>query len=109
MGQAKQAGGCFQSVKRQREYQGYRSGTPELTSSASSLPILIGAGHDRGGRFCCRRSSMHWAARYKSASRARPKRAPGWSDRLTGSLYRCPRAGNAARASCESDNRDRQA
>ena len=33
----------FQSVKRQREYQGYRSGTPELTGPASSMPILIGA------------------------------------------------------------------
>jgi hypothetical protein len=33
----------FQSVKRQREYLGYRSGTPELTGPESSLPILIGA------------------------------------------------------------------
>jgi hypothetical protein len=33
----------FQSVKRQREYLGYRSGTPELAGPESSLPILIGA------------------------------------------------------------------
>ena len=41
---ASDAGGrVFQSVKRQREYLGYRSGTPELTGPESSLPILIGA------------------------------------------------------------------
>ena len=34
----------LQSVKRQREYQGYRNtGAPELTGSGSSMPILIGA------------------------------------------------------------------
>ena len=41
---ASEAGGrVFQSVKRQREYQNYRSGPPELTGSASSMPTLIGA------------------------------------------------------------------
>jgi len=33
----------FQSVKRQREYQTYRTGPPEQTGSASSMPTLIGA------------------------------------------------------------------
>src|SRR5260221_3942951 len=36
-------GRVFQSVKRQREYQGYRPSTPEPESSGRSMPILIGA------------------------------------------------------------------
>src|SRR5260221_14246243 len=35
-------GRVFQSVKRQREYQGYRPSTPEPESSGRSMPILIG-------------------------------------------------------------------
>src|SRR3978361_883559 len=37
-------GRVFQSVKRQREYPGYRPRTPEPESSGTSMPILIGAG-----------------------------------------------------------------
>jgi hypothetical protein len=31
------------SVKRQNEYQGYRSGPPERTVTISSMPVLLGA------------------------------------------------------------------
>src|SRR5262249_23487103 len=38
-----EAGAVIPSVKRQNEYQGYRSGPPERTITISSMPVLVGA------------------------------------------------------------------
>ena len=99
--QASEAGGrVFQSVKRQREYQGYRSGTPELTGSASSLPILIGAAMIAAAILL---STFVNALGSRYIGFEGPTEESAWLvDRLTGSLYRC-RAPERGKASCDSD------
>lgn len=90
----------FQSVKRQREYQGYRSGTPELTGSASSLPILIGAAMIAAAILL---STFVNALGSRYIGFEGPTEESAWLvDRLTGSLYRC-RAPERGKASCDSD------
>src|SRR5882672_8379124 len=37
------AGAVFHPVRSKSEYQGYRTGAPDQTSSITSMPILIGA------------------------------------------------------------------
>jgi hypothetical protein len=90
----------FQSVKRQREYQGYRSGTPEISGSASSLPILIGAAMIAAAILL---STFVSALGSRYVGFEGPTEESAWLvDRLTGSLYRC-RAPERGKASCDSD------
>ncbi len=90
----------FQSVKRQREYQGYRSGTPEITGSASSLPILIGAAMIAAAILL---STFINALGSRYVGFEGPTEESAWLvDRLTGSLYKC-RAPERGKASCDSD------
>jgi hypothetical protein len=90
----------FQSVKRQREYQGYRSGTPEVSGSASSLPILIGAAMIAVAILL---STFVSALGNRYVGFEGPNEESAWLvDRLTGSLYKC-RAPERGRASCEAD------
>jgi hypothetical protein len=90
----------FQSVKRQREYQGYRSGTPEVSGSASSLPILIGAAMIAVAILL---STFVSALGSRYVGFEGPNEESAWLvDRLTGSLYKC-RAPERGRASCEAD------
>jgi hypothetical protein len=90
----------FQSVKRQREYQGYRSGTPEVSGSASSLPILIGAAMIAAAILL---STLITALGSRYIGFEGPTEESAWLvDRLTGSLYRC-RAPERGKASCEGD------
>jgi hypothetical protein len=90
----------FQSVKRQREYQGYRSGTPEVSGSASSLPILIGAAMIAAAILL---STFVSALGNRYVGFEGPTEESAWLvDRLTGNLYKC-RAPERGRASCDSD------
>jgi hypothetical protein len=90
----------FQSVKRQREYQRYRNGTPEVTGSASSLPILIGAALIAAAILL---STFINALGNRYVGFEGPTEESAWLvDRLTGTLYRC-RAPERGRASCDSD------
>ena len=90
----------FQSVKRQREYQGYRSGTPELTGSASSLPILIGAAMIAAAILL---STLITALGSRYVGLESPTEESAWLvDRLTGNVYKC-RALERGKASCEGD------
>ena len=90
----------FQSVKRQREYQGYRSGTPEVAGSASSLPILIGAAMIAAAILL---STFVNVLGNRYVGFEGPTEESAWLvDRLTGSLYKC-RAPERGKASCDSD------
>jgi hypothetical protein len=90
----------FQSVKRQREYQGYRSGTPEDAGSASSLPILIGAAIIAAAILL---STFVNVLGNRYVGFEGPTEESAWLvDRLTGSLYKC-RAPERGKAACESD------
>jgi hypothetical protein len=90
----------FQSAKRQREYSGYRSGTPEVTGSASSLPILIGAAMIAAAILL---STFINALGSRYVGFEGPTEESAWLvDRLTGSLYKC-RAPDRGKASCDSD------
>ena len=88
------------SVKRQREHQNYRTGTPDRTGPASAMPVLIGAAMIAaaillstlitalGGRYLAFEGSTEESA---------------WLvDRLTGNLYRC-QAPERGKASCEAE------
>jgi hypothetical protein len=88
----------FQSVKRQREYQGYRPSTPEPESSGSSMPILIGAGMIAAAILL---STLISALGNRYVGVESPTEESAWLvDRLTGSVYRC-QAPERGRASCE--------
>jgi len=90
----------FQSVKRQREYQGYRSGTPEISGSASSLPILIGAAMIAAAILL---STFVSALGSRYVGFEGPTEESAWLvDRLTGSVYKC-RAPDRGKASCEGE------
>jgi len=90
----------FQSVKRQREYQGYRSGTPEVTDQASSLPILIGAAMIAAAILL---STFVNVLGNRYVGFEGPTEESAWLvDRLTGNVYRC-QAREYGKASCESE------
>jgi hypothetical protein len=90
----------FQSVKRQREYQGYRTGPPEVAGGASSMPILIGAAMIAAAILL---STFINALGSRYAGFEGPNEEAAWLvDRLTGSIYKC-RAPDHGKASCESD------
>jgi hypothetical protein len=88
----------FQSVKRQREYQGYRPSTPEPESSGSSMPILIGAAMIAAAILL---STLISALGSRYVGIESPTEETAWLvDRLTGSIYRC-QASERGRASCD--------
>jgi hypothetical protein len=88
----------FQSVKRQREYQGYRPSTPEPESSGSSMPILIGAAMIAAAILL---STLINALGSRYVGLESPTEETAWLvDRLTGSVYRC-QATERGRASCD--------
>jgi hypothetical protein len=91
----------FQSVKRQREYQAYRSsGAPELRDPASSVPILIGAAMIAAAILL---STFINALGNRYVGFEGPTEESAWLvDRLTGNLYRCS-APERGKASCEGD------
>ena len=90
----------MQSVKRQREYLGYRTSTPEPTSSGSSMPTLIGAAMIAAAILLSTLISS-LGSRYVGIES--PTDESAWLvDRMTGTVYKCE-ASHAGRASCEAE------
>lgn len=90
----------FQSVKRQREYQGYRTSAPELPNSGSAMPILIGAAMIAAAIVL---STLINALGSRYVGFESPTEESAWLvDRLTGTVYKC-QASERGRASCETD------
>jgi len=88
----------FHTVKRQRDYPGYRPNAPEPASSGSSLPILIGAGLIAAAILL---STLISALGSRYVGFESPTEESAWLvDRLTGRVYRC-QAPERGRASCE--------
>ena len=88
----------MQSVKRQREYLGYRTSAPEPTSSGSSMPTLIGAAMIAAAILL---STLINALGSRYAGFESPTEESVWLvDRLTGHVYKCT-APQPGRASCE--------
>ena len=88
------------SVKRQNEYQGYRTGTPDRTTSINSMPILIGAAMIAAAILL---STLVTALGTRYFGFEGPTEDSAWLiDRLTGHVYRCeaPARGPAA---CDAD------
>ena len=99
-GGIKQAGRVFQSVKRQREYQGYRTSAPEQASSGSSMPTLIGAAMIAAAILL---STLINALGGRYVGFESPTEESAWLvDRLTGTVYKC-QAAHPGRASCETE------
>jgi hypothetical protein len=98
---ASEAGGrVFQSVKRQREYLGYRTAAPELVGSGSSMPILIGAAMIAAAILL---STLISALGSRYVGIESPTEESAWLvDRLTGTVYKC-RALERGKASCETE------
>ena len=90
----------FQSVKRQREYQGYRPNPPEPESSGSSMPTLIGAAMIAAAILL---STLVNALGSRYVGFESPTEESAWLvDRLTGHVYKC-HAPQPGRASCEAE------
>ena len=88
----------FQSVKRQREYQGYRPSNPEPERFGGSMPILIGAAMIAAAILL---STLINALGSRYVGVESPVEETAWLvDRLTGSVYRC-QATEPGRASCD--------
>ena len=88
------------STKRQTEYQGYRSGTPDRQIVISSMPILIGAVLIAAAILL---STFVNALGTRYLGFEGPNEESAWLiDRLTGHVYRCE-APARGRASCDAD------
>ena len=88
----------FSSVKRQREDQDYRRGTPDRSGPASSMPVLIGAAMIAVAILL---STLITALGSRYIGFESPTEESAWLvDRLTGNVYRC-QAPDRGKASCE--------
>ena len=88
------------SVKRQSEYQGYRTGMPDRPISINSMPILIGAVLIAAAILL---STLITALGTRYLGFEGPTEESAWLiDRLTGSIYRCE-APARGKASCIAD------
>jgi hypothetical protein len=93
-------GAVISSVKRQSEYQGYRTGSPDRPVTINSMPILIGAALIAGAILL---STLVTALGTRYLGFEGPTEESAWLiDRLTGSIYRCE-APTRGKASCISD------
>jgi len=93
------------SVKRQSEYQGYRSGPPERTITMSSMPVLVGAAMIAAAILL---STLLSAIGTRYIGIEGPTEESAWLvDRLTGRVYRCE-AAQRGKAACDSEIRNRQ-
>jgi hypothetical protein len=90
----------FPSVKRQREYQSYRTGPPDYAGATSSMPTLIGAAMIAAAILLSTFINA-LGTRYVGFEGSTEEAA--WLvDRLTGSVYKC-RAPDQGKASCKSE------
>jgi preprotein translocase subunit SecY len=88
------------SAKRQNDYQGYRSGTPERIVYISSIPVLIGAAMIAAAILL---STLVNALGTRYIGIDGPTEDTAWLiDRLTGSVYRC-QTSVRGKASCETE------
>lgn len=88
----------FQSVKRQREYLGYRNNPSEPAGSGSSMPIIIGAAMIAAAILL---STLINALGSRYVGLDSPTEESAWLvDRLTGSVYKC-QAAQPGRAACD--------
>jgi hypothetical protein len=96
-----EAGSVLQSVKpvkRQSEYQGYRTGPSDQSGSSHTMPILIGAAMIAAAILL---STLISALGQRYVGFETPNEESAWLiDRLTGSVYRCS-APERGKASCE--------
>ena len=91
-------GHVLQSVKRQREYVGYRA--PEVANSGTTMPILIGAAMIAAAILL---STLINAIGNRYVGFESPTEESAWLiDRLTGTVYKC-QAPERGRASCEAE------
>jgi len=89
---------AFQYPKKQDEYQGYRSGTPDRTGL--SMPVLIGAALIA---IAILLSALITIVGSRFVGMDSPTEDSVWLiDRLTGSVYRC-QAAEHGKASCDPD------
>ena len=87
-------------MKRQREYQDYRTGTPDRIGSGSSFPILISAAMIAAAILL---STLVTALGSRYVGFESPTEESAWLvDRLTGAVYRC-QAPERGKASCEAE------
>ena len=88
------------TVKRQIEYQGYRTGTPERSMSISSMPVLVGAAMIAAAILL---STLVSAIGTRYIGMEGPTEESAWLiDRLTGHVYRCE-ASQRGKASCDGE------
>ena len=88
------------SVKRQNEYQGYRSGPPERTITISSMPVLVGAAMIAAAILL---STLVSAIGTSYIGIEGPTEETAWLvDRLTGRVYRCE-AAQRGKAACDNE------
>ena len=96
-----EAGSVLQSVKpvkRQSEYQGYRTGPTDQSGSSNTMPILIGAAMIAAAILL---STLITALGQRYVGFETPNEESAWLiDRLTGSVYKCS-APDRGKASCE--------
>jgi hypothetical protein len=93
-------GAVLQSVKRQREYLGYRASASEPAGSGNSMPTLIGAALIAAAILL---STLINAIGNRYVGFESPTEESAWLvDRLTGTVYKC-HAPQPGRASCEAE------
>jgi hypothetical protein len=94
------AGAVFHPVRGKSEYQGYRTGAPEQTSSTTSMPVLIGAAMIAAAILL---STLITTLGSRYVGFESPSEESSWLvDRLTGSVYKC-QAPERGKAMCEPD------
>lgn len=90
----------FHSVRRQSDYQGYRSGAQDNAPPSMSAPILIGAAMIATALLLSTLITT-LGTRYVGLESSAEDSA--WLvDRLTGSIYKCQTSGRG-KASCDSE------
>jgi hypothetical protein len=90
----------FHSVKRQSDYQGYRTGPSEQTNTAGSIPVLTGAAMIAAAILL---STLINAVGTRFTGLEGPNDETVWLiDRLSGYVYKC-QAPERGKASCEAE------
>jgi hypothetical protein len=90
----------FSPTRRPSDYQGYRAGNSERTSSSGSLSILIGAAMIAAAILL---STLITALGARYVAVEGPTDDSAWLvDRLTGTLYKCEAQGRG-KAVCDPD------
>ena len=88
----------FHSVRRQTDYQGYRSGTPDHAGGSLSAPILIAAAMIATALLL---STLITTLGNRFVGLESPAEDSAWLvDRLTGTVYKCQSPGRG-KAACD--------